>query len=72
MAILESFQKNGYGQQLIERAEEISKQKNTDLIWLNAREKAVTFYQKLGYEVFSKPFDIVNIGLHYVMFKKID
>lgn len=72
MAILESHQSKGFGKLLIRKAEEFAKNLNTDLIWFNAREHAVFFYKKSGYEVFGKPFDIENIGLHYVMFKKFD
>lgn len=71
MAILETHQKKGYGNLLVERAEFFSKAMNADIIWFNARESAVNFYKKLGYEIFGKPFDIKNIGLHYVMFKKL-
>ena len=42
-----------------------------DLIWFNAREKAVGFYERLGYKKNGNPFSIADIGIHYLMFKKI-
>lgn len=71
MAVLEEFQHKGFGKLLINKVETYCKEINSDLIWFNARENAVPFYEKLNYSVIGKPFDIKDIGLHYVMFKKL-
>jgi predicted GNAT family N-acyltransferase len=69
MAILQEHRQFGYGKLLLQRAEEQISKKKGDLIWFNAREIAVPFYQKLGYEKFGKPYEIEGIGTHYLMFK---
>ncbi len=70
MAVLKEEQVHGYGKQLLERAESDCIEKNVEIIWFNAREKAVGFYQKSGYQIAGNSFEIDGIGTHYVMFKK--
>lgn len=41
------------------------------LIWLNARENALGFYQKMGYQVKGTAFEVVGIGIHYLMYKHV-
>lgn len=36
-------------------------------LWCNARESAVKFYARLGFEIISDVFEIPEIGPHYVM-----
>ncbi|NNT71886.1 GNAT family N-acetyltransferase [Flavobacterium sp. IMCC34852] len=71
MAVLENNQGKGFGKLLVTHSEQILKTKKTDLIWFNARENAVGFYQKMGYEIIGNSFDIPNVGIHYVMWKKL-
>lgn len=71
MAVLEKFQKRGIGVALVNYAESKAKSLNAEIIWFNAREIAVPFYQKLGYEVTGKPFNIGDIGAHFIMFKSV-
>ena len=71
MAILETEQQNGYGNLLMLEVEKLARHNKVDIIWFNAREKAVNFYKKLGYETFGTEFDITGIGTHYVMWKQI-
>jgi GNAT superfamily N-acetyltransferase len=71
MAVLEEHQKKGLGNFLINRAEEYAKSRNVPLLWFNARESAVGFYEKLRYETIGSAFEIKNIGIHYVMFKHL-
>ena len=70
MAVLEDFQSKGYGEQLLKAAENFCFEEKADLIWFNAREKAIPFYQKSGYKIIGNAFDIPNVGIHFVMFKK--
>lgn len=70
MAVLENFQSKGYGEQLLKAAENFCWQEKASLIWFNAREKAVSFYKKLGYTVLGDSFNIPDVGIHFVMFKK--
>ncbi len=72
MAVLETYQNKGFGQQLIRKCELHLKQEKQALIWLNARENAVSFYLKMGYSILGNPFEIAEIGLHYCMFKNTE
>lgn len=70
MAVLESHQKKGYGAVLIQHAlDDYLKKEKEFLIWFNARVIAIGFYEKLGFETTGNAFEIVPIGMHYIMFK---
>lgn len=69
MAVLAAYQNKGIGAILMEFAETQIKDKSGVIIWLNAREKAVTFYEKMGYSKTGEPFSIGDIGTHFVMYK---
>ncbi|MNK07011.1 Acetyltransferase (GNAT) family protein [compost metagenome] len=71
MAIVDSHQKRGLGDQLVQRAEQYVKENNAEVLWFNAREIAVGFYKKMGYETIGEPFAIGDIGIHYVMYKPL-
>ena len=71
MAVLDQFQKRGLGEDLIRYTENRVHQKNGKLIWFNARETAVGFYQKLGYAITDEAFEIPTAGTHYIMSKKV-
>ena len=71
MAIVDSHQKRGLGDKLVQRAERYVKENNAEVLWFNAREVAVGFYKKMGYEIIGEPFVIGDIGIHYVMYKPL-
>lgn len=71
MAVLTAHQHKGYGKLLLNYSEVLLKQQNTTLIWCNAREIATKFYNKIGYQIIGTPFNIKNIGAHYVMYKTL-
>ncbi len=71
MAVLLDHQKKGIGENLMYHAEMYAARKKAELIWFNAREIAVGFYEKLGYETTGKSFEIDGIGPHYIMFKRL-
>jgi GNAT superfamily N-acetyltransferase len=71
MAVLKNYQKKGYGNLLIAEVEAYAKSKKSPNIWFNARETAVGFYKKLGYIVVGNPFEIGEIGIHYIMHKQL-
>lgn len=70
MAILEKYQNKGLGEQLLIAAEKYCWEDKANLIWFNAREKAVSFYKKLEYSIIGPSFNIPDVGTHFVMFKK--
>lgn len=71
MAVLDAYQKKGLGEKLVKAAEEYIVSKGGETIWFNAREIAVGFYNKMGYEIIGEPFDIGDIGTHYVMYRLV-
>ena len=70
MAILPEFQGKGFGEKLLKEAEKHCWKEQADLIWFNARERAISFYKKSGYEIIGKSFYITDVGTHFVMHKK--
>lgn len=58
------------GSKLIQFCEEVVKKEGFNRIELNARETAVAFYLKNGYDVMSEQFMEIDIP-HYKMFKEI-
>ena len=71
MAVLNEFQKKGIGELLVQHCEEDVAAQKGDLIWFNARELAVGFYQKLNYSKLGDSFLIADVGIHYLMHKKL-
>jgi ribosomal protein S18 acetylase RimI-like enzyme len=71
MAVLPEFQRKGLGKELVTHCEAYLKHLKATLIWFNARENAVLFYKKLGYNPLGAPFSIADIGIHYVMKKEL-
>jgi GNAT superfamily N-acetyltransferase len=71
MAVMPNRQRKGIGEQLVRHAEHFARDHHYGLIWFNARENAVGFYRKLGYETGSGPFEIPDVGTHFRMFKKL-
>ncbi|MFH4967797.1 GNAT family N-acetyltransferase [Gaetbulibacter sp. M240] len=69
MAILESHQKKGLGNQLLAYAEALLVSKQIGFIWCNAREIATNFYKNNGFSISGEPFDIPIIGTHFKMYK---
>ncbi|HFS67018.1 MAG TPA: GNAT family N-acetyltransferase [Flavobacteriia bacterium] len=70
MAIDEAYQKKGIGKLLVRHIEK--KYSNKDLIWCNARDYAVGFYNSLGFSIFGKKFYIKNVCDHFVMYKNLN
>lgn len=71
MAVLPEFQKKGFGENLVKHCENNVKDATKTLIWFNARENAVPFYEKLGYHKVGNSFSIADIGIHFLMKKEI-
>ena len=71
MAVLPEHQKKGFGERLLAHAEKRAREANTEILWFNARLHAIPFYEKFGYDRIGDPFDIGDIGTHYVMYKQL-
>ncbi|WMI64326.1 GNAT family N-acetyltransferase [Aestuariibaculum sp. YM273] len=71
MAVLEDFQGKGLGNLLVQQGDLLLKERHIKTLWCNAREVATTFYQKNDFTIIGDPFNIKDIGLHYVMYKTL-
>jgi GNAT superfamily N-acetyltransferase len=71
MATLTRYQGKGFGNRLVNFAIVYLKGQKVNYLWCNARKKAFSFYQGLGFEFISGEFDVPGIGPHKVMYLKI-
>ncbi len=71
MATVPSARGKGLAKQMLHVACKQLKEKRIPIIWCNAREVALGFYQSLGFLQEGKPFEIQQIGVHYRLYKKI-
>ena len=71
LATLPSVRGKGYAAALIDAAEHYVRKQSGRKIWCNARYAAAGFYQKQGYFIEGKPFEIAHIGQHFRMRKKL-
>ena len=71
MAVNDNMQGQGLGQQIISALEEQARILGMTEIVLNARDQAVGFYQKLGYEKQDYSHTLFDKIKHYRMTKKI-
>jgi GNAT superfamily N-acetyltransferase len=69
MAILKEYQNMGFGKLLIEEIFNFIESTQVELLWFNARETAVPFYEKLGCIKKGNSFEITEIGTHFLMYK---
>jgi GNAT superfamily N-acetyltransferase len=72
MAILKEYQNMGFGKLLIEEIFNFIESTQVELLWFNARETAVSFYEKLGCTKKGASFEIPEIGTHFLMYKYFD
>lgn len=71
MAIRDDLQGQGLGKLLIEFLEEKARQLEAKFITLQAREKAVSFYERHGYELIKKTHLLFGSIQHYQMRKQL-
>jgi len=71
MAVLEQHQKKGFGEALLKYCENQIRNNKVEIIWFNARQTAIGFYEKYQYQKIGDGFEIADIGIHYVLFKKL-
>ena len=72
MATLPDHQGQGLSSSLLRTAFPVIKQNQCPLLWCNAREKAMGFYTKVGFQATGEHFTIQNVGKHILMSVKID
>jgi len=71
MATLPEARGRGYGKGLIDFSVACLQRKKATILWCKAREVAVSFYKKRGFSIVGEPFLAPQIGVHYIMCKKI-
>jgi len=69
LAVRDNAQGKGFGRELVNYAHSLAKERGYAEIVLHARETALGFYEKLGYQVEGNPFTEVGLP-HLVMRKK--
>ena len=67
MATLPEVRGSGCGRALLKGCHEAAKHAGSTLLWCNARQNAVGFYERHGWHVCSKEFDIPTVGPHFRM-----
>ena len=68
MAVAQALQGRGIGRLLVRRLEQRARKKGFDEIFLHARDRAVGFYERLGYRITGEPFEEIGI-MHRMMTK---
>jgi predicted GNAT family N-acyltransferase len=73
MATADDCRGTGLGRKILEFSEgELVDDPNvTHLFWCNARVPALGFYQRMGWEVVSEPFEIPTAGPHVKMLRRL-
>lgn len=72
MAVLPEFRNKKLGEQLLLQGEkELLKEHRELLLWFNARETAVDFYRRYGYQTKGEIFMIPNVCPHIVMYRQL-
>ena len=71
MAVNETFRGLGLGTQVIKFLEEKAKEKKIVKIVLHARDSAVNFYKKNGYEIDGSSYTLFGVIPHFRMIKDI-
>ena len=71
MGVKEEYRSKGFGAIIINYLERIAKQNGVSKIFLHARENAIPFYEKMGYQVVGKSYLLFDVIQHYRMEKEI-
>lgn len=71
MAVSKAYQGMALGNLILNKADHLVLERKANFIWMTAREKAVNFYRRNGYNVVGTSFDIPGIGSHYLLYKKL-
>ncbi|SCY40440.1 Acetyltransferase (GNAT) domain-containing protein [Nonlabens sp. Hel1_33_55] len=71
MGVVADQQGKGIGAKLLQEGIKKLKANSVDLLWFNARIKAVPFYERLGFEKYGSAFEVPLIGTHFKMYKQL-
>lgn len=59
------------GKSIIEYALKLLADKSYDVLWCDAREVALGFYGKLGFDFIDEWYEVPNVGAHKLMYKRL-
>lgn len=71
MATAEGWRDRGAGRVALDAAIARVTLAGADLLWCNARSRAVPFYERAGFEAHAEEFDVDGIGPHLAMARPI-
>ena len=72
MATEPTEQRKGFGAMVLHGAMDYLKtETDVEILWCNARVTAFVFYEKMGFTILGKVFDIQNLGPHKTGFIKL-
>jgi len=71
MATDPDFRNMSAGTLLIKKGNEVLMEKQVPVWWCNARVSAAGYYEKLGLKKLGPQFEIVPIGMHWVMYEEL-
>lgn len=69
MAVDKAYERQGIGRQLVNVMEQHARDSGCNQIILDARESAIGFYKKSGYEIIEKTYLLFDEIQHYQMLK---
>lgn len=72
MATSPKVRGENFGKQVIDFALVELKNRSVELLWCDAREVAIGFYEKMGFNILGGFYEIPRIGKHKLMYKKIE
>lgn len=72
MAVAKSHQRSGLGTVALVFAEKEAIKRGAKIVWCNAREPAVPFYLRNGYESVGELFTIPTVGPHFFCRKRLE
>jgi len=71
MAVDEASQGKGVGRHIIEHMEQFARQQAAETLFFHARDNALGFYKKLGYQIDKKSYLLFDSIQHYEMSKHL-
>lgn len=71
MGVKEEYRSKGFGAVIINYIENLAKAKGLSKIFLDARENAVAFYEKMGFKTKEKSYLLFGVIQHWRMEKEI-
>ncbi|MBX6389292.1 MAG: GNAT family N-acetyltransferase [Frankia sp.] len=71
MAIDEAVRRLGIGSRLVAAVVDHASAQGGRLLWCNARQVAIPFYERAGFRPWGEPWDEPRIGRHIVMWRRL-